>query len=117
MSIFEVESWYVGEGKDEVHKVAMRNWLQWVNDNKDLFQEWISVKYLVKTIAGEESGRHFLIWEYENLASFEGYKNRRKNYDGPYAEYKKIDPYHMGVFDHKDMKVEIWEGIDIDLWF
>ncbi len=116
MSIFEMESWYVKEGMEEKHDTAMRNWLQWVNDHQELFVEWKSVRYFVKTIAGEESERHFIIWEYDSLAAFEQYKARRKDYTGPYEEYKKVDPYYMGVFDHNNMKVEVWKDIDRDLW-
>ena len=116
MSVFEVESWRTAEGKDEEHKIAMRRWLQWVNDHRELFSEWKSVRYFVKTIAGEESDRHFIIWEYESLADFENYKKRRADYKGPYEEYKKNDPYYMDVFTHSSMKVEIWKDLERDLW-
>ncbi|MFC1555929.1 hypothetical protein ACFL67_02490 [candidate division KSB1 bacterium] len=116
MSIFEMESWYVKEGMHEKHDTAMRNWLQWVNDHRELFSEWKSVRYFVKYIAGEESDRHFIIWEYESLTAFEAYKERRKDYTGPYAGYKNVDPYYMGVFDHNTMKVEVWKDVDRDIW-
>ena len=74
MAIFEMESWYVGEGKEKEHKKAMRGWFKFVNDHRELFKEWKSVRYFVKTIAGEESDRHFIIWEYNSLADFEAYK-------------------------------------------
>ncbi len=116
MSIFEMESWYVKEGKEVQHDEALRNWLQWVNDHRELFKEWKSLRYFVKTIAGEESDRHFIVWEYDSLTAFETYKERRKDYAGPYAEYRKVDPYYMGVFDHNSMKVEVWKELDRDLW-
>jgi len=116
MAAFEVESWRVAESKEEEHKKAIRGWLKWVNDHRELFKEWKSVRYFVKTIAGEESGRHFIMWEYESLSDFEAYKKRRAGYKGPYAEYKKHDPYHMGVFIHSSMKVEVWVDMDRDLW-
>ena len=116
MAVFEVESWHVAEGKAEEHKKAMRGWLKWVNDHKELFKEWKSVRYFVKTIAGEETDRHFIIWEYDSLSDFETYKKRRTGYKGPYAEYKKHDPYYMNVFIHSSMKVEVWKDIDRDLW-
>jgi hypothetical protein len=116
MAVFEVESWYIAEGKEEEHSQAMRGWLKWVNEHRELFKEWKSVRYFVKTIAGEESDRHFIMWEYDSLADFEAYKKRRADYKGPYAEYKKHDPYHMGVFSHSGMKVEVWKDIDRDLW-
>ncbi len=116
MAIFEMESWHVAEGKEEPHGKAMRQWLQWVRDHRELFHEWKSVRYFVKTIAGEESDRHFIIWEYESLAHFEAYKKRRGDYQGAYAEYKLNDPYYMGVFSHAGMKVEVWKDMERDLW-
>jgi hypothetical protein len=116
MAIFEMESWRVAEGKEEQHTQAMRQWLRWVREHRDLFREWKSVRYFVKTIAGEESDRHFIMWEYESLADFEAYKKRRGDYQGPYAEYKKNDPYYMGVFSHADMKVEVWKDVERDFW-
>jgi hypothetical protein len=116
MAVFEVESWTVKEGKEEEHAQAMRQWLQWVKDHRELFSEWKSVRYFNKYVAGEESGRHLVIWEYESLTAFESYKNRRKDYEGPYKEYKVNDPYYKGVFDHSRMKMEFWHDVDRDLW-
>lgn len=116
MSVFEVESWNVAEGKAEEHDRAMRQWLEWVRAHRELFPEWKSVRYFVKTIAGEESGRHFVMWEYESLADYEAYKARRADYQGPYAEYKENDPYYMDVFIHSGMEVEVWEDLERDLW-
>ena len=116
MAIFEMESWYVAEGKEQEHKDALRDWLRWVNDHRELFREWKSVRYFNKKVAGEESDRHFIIWEYDSLADFEKYKKRRGDYKGAYAEYKKHDPYYKGVFEHNGMKVEFWEDMERDLW-
>ena len=116
MSIFEVESWLVAEGKREAHDDAMRKWLEWINVHRDLFPEWKTVRYFEKYIAGEETHRHFIVWEYENLASFEAYKNRRAEYEGPYKEYKKVDPFYSDVFIHAGMKNELWKPLDRDLW-
>ncbi|MCK4932372.1 MAG: hypothetical protein KAT01_09405 [Candidatus Aminicenantes bacterium] len=116
MAVFEVESWLVKEGKEEEHKKALRGWFQWVNQHRELFKEWKSVRYFEKTVAGEESGRHLMMWEYESMADFEAYKKRRSDYSGPYEEYKTKDPYHMGVFQHNNMKVEFWKDLERDLW-
>ena len=116
MAVFEVESWYVAEGKEKEHDQEMRRWLKFVNEHRELFKEWKSIRYFVKNIAGEESGRHFVMWEYDSLADYETYKKRRKDYEGPYAEYKKNDPYHKGVFIHSSMKVEFWEDRERELW-
>jgi len=116
MSVFEVESWYIAQGKEKEHDEAMRQWLKWVNEHRELFKEWKSVRYFVKTFAGEESGRYFVIWEYESLADYEAYKARRGDYKGEYAEYKKNDPYYKDVFIHAGMKMEVWKDLDRELW-
>ena len=116
MSVFEVESWLVAEGKAEEHETEMRRWLKWVNEHRDLFPEWKSVRYFYKHVAGVETGRYVVIWEYESYTAFENYKTRRKDYDGPYAEYKENDPYYKGVFIHSSMNVEFWKDMERDLW-
>lgn len=116
MPIFEVESWRVAEGKEDEHTESMRQWLKWVKDHRDLFKEWKSLRYFVKEIAGEETERHIVIWEYDSLADFEKYKERRGNYMGSYSEYKENDPYHQGVFNHQTIKVEIWKDKERELW-
>lgn len=116
MAVFEVESWKIAEGKEEKHKKALRQWLKWVRDHRELFKEWKSVRYFVKKVAGEETGRYFIMWEYDSLANYEVYKKRRADYKGPYEEYKKNDPYYMGLFIHSDMRMEFWEDRERDLW-
>ena len=116
MAVFEMESWTVAEGKEQEHDESMRRWLQWVRTHRELFREWKSVRYFVKTVAGNESGRRFVIWEYDSLADFEAYKKRRGDYHGAYAEYRKNDPYHQDVFVHATMGGEFWRDQDRDLW-
>jgi hypothetical protein len=116
MAVFEMESWFVAEGKEEAHDQAMRGWLKWVHEHRDLFPEWKSIRYFAKTVAGEESGRRFILWEYDNRADYEAYKERRADYEGPYEEYKKHDPYYMEVFAHGNMKLEFWKDVERDLW-
>ena len=62
---------------EEEPKRWMRRWLRWVNEHPELFPEWKSVRYFVKTVAGEESERHLVIWEYDSLTDHEAYKRRR----------------------------------------
>ena len=63
-----------------------------------------------------ESNRHLVMWEYESLAAYESYKARRKDYAGPYKEYKENDPYHKGVFIHSLMGMEFWKDRERGLW-
>ena len=116
MAVFEVESWLVAGGKEKEHAEALRIWFAWINDHRKLFKEWKSVRYFSKYIAGEQTERHVMIWEYDSLAAFEAYKKRRADYPGPYAEYKQVDPYHKGVFDHSGLRVEVWHDHNRDLW-
>ena len=116
MAVFEVESWLVAEGKEEEHDKAMRQWMSWVKEHRELFKEWKSLRYFEKYVAGPESGRHMVIWEYDSMAAFEAYKARRKDYKGPYKEYKENDPYYKGVFIHSRMEVEFWKDRERDLW-
>jgi len=116
MSVFEVESWVIAEGKEKEHDEWMRRWLKYVRDHRELFKEWKGIRYFEKTVAGAESGRHLIVWEYESMAAFEEYKKKRGNYEGIYAEYKKNDPYYQGVFNHSNMGVEFWKDKERDLW-
>ena len=116
MPIYEVETWKVAQVKEKEHEEAMREWMEFVHSHRELFPEWKSLQYFVKYIAGEETERHQIIWQYDSLAAFEAYKARRKDYEGPYAEYKKSDPYYKGVFNHATMKVEVWKDLERDLW-
>ena len=74
------------------------------------------MRYFVKHIAAEQSGRHFVMWEYESYADFEAYKAKRKDYEGPYKEYKENDPYYKGVFNHNGMGYEFWKDQMRELW-
>lgn len=116
MAVFEVESWLVAEGKEKEHDTEMRRWLGWVKSHRELFPEWKSVRYFEKHVAGGESGRHLVIWEYDSLSAYEAYKARRKDYTGAYAEYKLNDPYYKGVFNHSTMGMEFWKDMQRDLW-
>ena len=116
MAVFEVESWLVVPGKEEEHDKAMRGWLTWVRDHRDLFKEWKSVRYFEKHAAGDETNRRFIMWEYDSFADYENYKKRRSGYPGPYADYKKSDPYYMDVFMHDRMTLEFWKDQERDLW-
>jgi len=116
MAIFNSESWKIAEGKEKEHDFEMHRWLKWVNDHLELFPEWKSVRYFDLYAAGDDSSRRTVIWEYDSFSDFEKYKTRRKDYAGPYKEYKKNDPYYKGVFIHSSMKVQFWKDLERDLW-
>jgi hypothetical protein len=116
MAIFEAESWFVAEGKQKEHDIEMRRWLKWVKDHRELFPEWQSVRYFHMHAAGDDSGRNMVVWEYKSFTEYENYKTRRKDYEGPYKEYKENDPYYKGVFIHSRIKIEYWKDLERELW-
>ena len=116
MAIFESESWLIAEGKHKKHDEEMYRWFKWVNEHRELFPEWKSVRYFEKHAAGDDSGRRMMIWEYDSFTAYEKYKPRRKDYEGPYKEYKENDPYYKGVFIHSRMRVEFWKDLERELW-
>lgn len=116
MAVFEYESWLVQDGKEKEHDAAMRQWLSWVKGHRELFPEWKSVRYFEKHVAADESHRRFILWEYDSYADYEKYKTRRKDYEGPYAEYKKNDPYYKDLFIYSRMTLEFWKDRERDLW-
>ncbi len=116
MAIFESESWLIAEGKHKEHDEEMHRWFKWVNEHQELFPEWKSVRYFEKHAAGDDSGRRMMIWEYDNFTAYEKYKTRRKDYEGPYKEYKENDPYYKGVFIHSRMREEFWKDLERELW-
>ena len=116
MAIFEAESWFIAEGKHKEHDEEMHRWFKWVNEHQALFPEWKSVRYFEKHAAVDDSGRRMMIWEYGSFTDYENYKTRRKDYEGPYKEYKENDPYYKGVFIHSRMRVEFWKDLERELW-
>ena len=64
---------------------------------------------------GKPSGRYLMLFEFYTIAGHHAYKERRKDWSGPYTEYKKVDPYHL--FNHDSVKIEYWEPQETNLWF
>jgi hypothetical protein len=63
---------------------------------------------------GAPRDRFMMIFEYNRREGFLAYKERRKDYAGPYAEYLKIDPFVY--FDEETKTVEYWQPEELDLW-
>ena len=55
-----------------------------------------------------------MLFEYKSIEAHHAYKERRKNWDGPYAEYKKVDPYQF--FDIETCVTEYWRPLEKELW-
>jgi hypothetical protein len=55
-----------------------------------------------------------MVFEYNHREGFLAYKERRKDYAGPYAAYLEIDPF---IYFDMDTKIqEFWQPQELDLW-
>jgi hypothetical protein len=58
--------------------------------------------------------RHMMVFEYNHREGFLAYKERRKDYAGPYQDYLKIDPF---IYFNMDTRTqEFWQSHELDLW-
>ncbi len=117
MSIVEVETWKILDGNDGPHHDMIRNWIAFLRKHPDLFEGWKSVRYYrqISLPDGAPTGRYVMLFEYESLEARNAYKQRRGDFSGPYAEYKKVDPYQF--FDIDSVTLEAWEPQEEALWF
>ncbi len=117
-SIFEFETWRVRDGVAQAdHDEMIRTWFAFVRDHQtELFPEWRSARYFreVDHDSEEPTGRFIMLFEYESPEARRVYKERRKDYAGPYQAYKAIDPYQY--FDVESVTVDHWEPLEEDLW-
>lgn len=117
MSLFEVETWRPKAGYEKEHDDMVRRWFAYVEAHHDeMFPEWKSARCFreVEKDTGEPTGRYMMIFEYHTHKGFLAYKDRRKDWSGPYAEYKKVDPYQF--FDLETVTVTHWEPREKGLW-
>lgn len=117
MSFFEVETWIPKTGYQEQHDEMIRRWFAFLEKHqKELFPEWKSARYFqdVDRHTGEPTGRYVMIFEYVSHAGFLAYKERRKDWSGPYAEYKKVDPYQF--FELETVTETYWIPSEEHLW-
>jgi hypothetical protein len=118
-SVFEFEAWRVKPGvSQESHDEIIRRWFAFVDEHREeLFPEWRSTRYFRERnhASGEPTGRFIMLFEYESVEARARYKERRKNWDGPYEAYKAVDPY-QAHFDLESVEEEIWEPREAQLW-
>lgn len=118
MSFTEVEIWRVAADVPlEKHDESIRQWMDWVQDNQvELFPEWKSVRYYAEIDHDDRTptGRYVMLFEFYDMAGRDAYKERRKDWSGPYADYKKVDPYQF--FDHSSVTLDFWESREEDRW-
>lgn len=117
MSILEVETWVIADGKQEQHDEMIRTWIAFLEKHPELFEGWKSIRYYrqIDLPEGDATGRYVMVFEFESLAARNAYKERRKDWSGPYEEYKKVDPYQF--FDTSTVTVEGWEPQEEHLWY
>ena len=117
MSFIEFETWRVQVGNEAAHDQMIRDWFAFVHDNHaDLFAEWKSARYFRQTNRdGTPTGTYIMLFEFHTLEGYHAYKERRKNWDGPYEAYKAVDPY--ALFEPNSVKTEYWQPQETNLWF
>lgn len=119
MHFLEYETWRIKEGvKRADYDHIISEWFKFlVAHRSEMFAEWVSAKYYQKTDHnGNPTGVFVMIFEYESLEAHHAYKERRKNWDGPYEAYKKVDPYQE-YFDLDTVTCEYMQPLMTDSWF
>lgn len=119
MRFLEYETWKLKDGINlDDYDQMIKDWFKFLVEHKEeMFAEWVSAKYYRKTdIDGNPTGVFVMIFEYDSIEAHHAYKERRKNWDGPYEEYKKVDPYQF-FFDLESVTCEYLQPLQTDSWF
>lgn len=116
MSFIEFETWHIKPGYQAEHDDMIRQWFNFVRTHQaELFPEWKSIRYMRQVSRdGQPTGTYIMLFEFHSLEGHHAYKERRKDWSGPYAEYKKVDPYQF--FDLESVTTEYWEPQENALW-
>lgn len=119
MSFYEWETWVLKDGiKMADYDKIITEWFDFIVAHKeDLFPEWVSARYFRFTDRdGKPTGRYVMMFEYESLEAHHAYKERRKDWDGPYEAYKAVDPYQE-FFNLESVTCEYLEPQAVEKWF
>lgn len=119
MRFLEYETWRLKPSVAMAdYDQIIRDWFAFLVANREaLFPEWVSAKYYRKTdIDGNPTGEFVMLFEYDSLEGHHAYKERRKNWDGPYEAYKAVDPY-QAFFDLDSVTTEYLEPLETGRWF
>jgi hypothetical protein len=117
MSFYALETWIPNPDQKVDHDDMIRQWFAYVKAHKeDMFPEWESAQYYheVDRDTGQQTGRYMMLFGYVSHEGFLAYKERRKDWSGPYAEYKKVDPYQF--FNLESVTENFWVPDETDLW-
>lgn len=119
MRFLEYETWRLKKDIDmEAYDKIIKDWFAFVVKNRqELFPEWVSAKYYRKTDwDGNPNGLFVMMFEYESLEGHHAYKERRKDWDGPYEAYKTVDPYQE-FFELDSVTTEYLQPQEVESWF
>ena len=119
MRFLEYETWRLKKDIDmEAYDKIIKEWFAFVVKNRqELFPEWVSAKYYRKTDRdGNPNGLFVMMFEYESLEGHHAYKERRKDWDGPYEAYKAVDPYQE-FFELDSVTTEYLQPQEVESWF
>lgn len=119
MRFLEYETWRLKKDIDmEAYDKIIKDWFAFVIKNRqELFPEWVSAKYYRKTDRdGNPNGLFVMMFEYESLEGHHAYKERRKDWDGPYEAYKAVDPYQE-FFELESVTTEYLQPQEVESWF
>lgn len=119
MHFLEYETWRLKKDIDmEAYDKIIKDWFAFVVKNRqELFPEWVSAKYYRKTDRdGNPNGLFVMMFEYESLEGHHAYKERRKDWDGPYEAYKAVDPYQE-FFELDSVTTEYLQPQEVESWF
>ena len=119
MRFLEYETWRLKKDIDmEAYDKIIKDWFAFVVKNRqELFPEWVSAKYYGKTDRdGNPNGLFVMMFEYESLEGHHAYKERRKDWDGPYEAYKAVDPYQE-FFELDSVTTEYLQPQEVESWF
>ncbi|MGQ0603541.1 MAG: hypothetical protein ACT4QE_17820 [Anaerolineales bacterium] len=117
MSFYELETWQPRPGVQAEHDALIRRWFEYVRDHHTaLFPEWTSARYFreVERNTDQTTGRNVMLFGYRDHMAFMAYKERRKDWSGPYAEYKQLDPYSL--FVEESVATTHWRPHEHALW-
>ena len=117
MSFIEYETWKIKDGVQADHDKMIRDWFEFVKTHRQaLFPEWKSARYFRETDReGHPTGRYIMLFEFYTREGHHAYKERRKDFSGPYAAYKAVDPYQF--FIKESVTTDYWEPLESDAWF
>ena len=119
MRFLEYETWRLKKDIDmEAYDKIIKDWFAFVVKNRqELFPEWVSAKYYRNTDRdGNPNGLFVMMFEYESLEGHHAYKERRKDWDGPYEAYKAVDPYQE-FFELDSVTTEYLQPQEVESWF